>query len=150
MVCAAAGTGATGFEEVLAACDRCCDDLFGAEYRTACRRLLARAVPGLPALRKTTRPEAIAAAVCWVIGKGNQRFGRTDSELRVKDLTNYFSLSQSGTSERGLQVMRAAGLPAAHAYPEVHLGSPDLLVSTRRKRIIELRDCHRGAISGLR
>ena len=85
-----------------------------------------------------------------MIGKGNQRFGRTDSELRVKNLTNYFGLNQSGTSERGLQVMRAAGLPAAHAYPEVHLGSPDLLVSTRRKRIIELRDCHRGAISGLR
>ena len=134
--------------EVLAACDRCCDDLFGAEYRTACRRLLARAAPGLPALRKTTRPEAIAAAVCWVIGKSNQRFGRTDGELRVKDLTSYFSLSQSGISERGFQVMRAAGLPAAHAYPEVHLGSPDMLVSTRRKRIIELRDRHRGAISG--
>jgi hypothetical protein len=59
--------------------------LFDAEYRTACRRLLARAVPGLPALRKTTRAEAIAAAVCWVIGKGNQRFGGTDGELRVKD-----------------------------------------------------------------
>jgi hypothetical protein len=42
-------------------------------------------VPGLPALRKTTRAEAIAAAVCWVIGKGNQRFGGTDGELRVKD-----------------------------------------------------------------
>ena len=105
---------------------------------------------GCPALRKTTRPEAIAAAVCWVIGKGNQRFGRADGELRVKDLTSYFGLSQSGISERGFQVMRAAGLPAAHAYPEVHLGSPDLLVSTRRKRIIELRDHHRGAISGLR
>ena len=63
--------------EVLAACDRCCDDLFGAEYRTACRRLLARAVPGLPdCCGGQARPEAIAAAVCWVIGKGNQRFGR--------------------------------------------------------------------------
>jgi len=137
--------------EVLAACDRCCDDLFGAEYRTACRRLLARAVPELPALsRKTARPEAIAAAVCWVIGKGNQRFGRTDGDLRVKDLASYFSLSQSGIPERGFQVMRAAGLPAAHAYPDVHLGSPDLLVSTRKKTIIELRDRHLGAISGLR
>ena len=137
--------------EVLAACDRCCDDLFGAEYRTACRRLLARAAPALPGmLRKTTKPEAIAAAVCWVIGKGNQRFGRTDGELRVKDLTSYFSLSQSGISERGFRVMRAAGIPAAHAYPEVRLGSPDLLVSARRKRIIELRDRHRGTISGPR
>jgi len=29
--------------QVLAACDRCCDELLGGEYRTACRRLLARA-----------------------------------------------------------------------------------------------------------
>jgi len=136
--------------EVLAACDRCSDDLFGAEYRTAGRRLLARAAPGLPALRTTANPKAIAAAVCWVIGKGNQRFGRTDGELRVKDLMSYFSLTQSSISERGLQVMRAAGIPAAYAYPQVHLGSPDLLVSARRKTIIELRDRHRRAMSGQR
>jgi hypothetical protein len=136
--------------EVLAACDRCSDDLFGAEYRTAARRLLARAAPGLPALRTTANPKAIAAAVCWVIGKGNQRFGRTDGELRVKDLMSYFSLTQSSISERGLQVMRAAGIPAAYAYPQVHLGSPDLLVSARRKTIIELRDHHRSRMSGQR
>ena len=137
--------------EVLAACDRCCDDLFGPEYRTACRRLLARAGPGLPGmLRKTTKPAAIAAGLCWVIGKGNHRFGRTDGELRVKDLTSYLGLGQSGVSERGYQIMRAAGIKAASAYPEVRLGSPDLLVSARRKRIIELRDRHRGAIGGLR
>jgi len=135
--------------EVLAACDRCCDDLLGAEYRTACRRLLARAVPGLSGmLRGTARPEAIAAAVCWVIGKGNQRFGRADGELRVKDVASYFSLGQSGISDRGLRVMRAAGIQAASAYPEVRLGSPGLLVSARRRRIIELRDRHRGAKSG--
>ena len=136
--------------EVLAACDRCCDDLFGPEYRTACRRLLARAGPGLPGmLRKTTKPEAIAAGLCWVIGKGNHRFGRTDGELRIKDLTSYLSLGQSGISERGYQIMRAAGIKPASAYPEIRLGSPDLLVSARRKRIIELRDRHRGAIGGL-
>ena len=100
--------------EVLAACDRCCDDLFGAEYRTACRRLLARAAPGLPGmLRKTAKPEAIAAAVCWVIGKGNQRFGQGTGELRVKDLMSYFSLSQSSVSERGYQIMHAAGIKPA-------------------------------------
>jgi Domain of unknown function (DUF6398) len=137
--------------EVLAACDRCCDDLFGPEYRTACRRLLARAGPGLPGmLRKTTKPAAIAAGLCWVIGKGNHRFGRTDGELRIKDLTSYLGLGQSGISERGYQIMRAAGIKAASVYPEVRLGSPDLLVSARRKRIIELRDRHRGAIGGLR
>jgi Domain of unknown function (DUF6398) len=137
--------------EVLAACDRCCDDLLGAEYRTACRRLLARAAPGLSGmLRKTAKPEAIAAAVCWVIGKGNQRLGQGTGELRVKDLMSYFSLSQSSVSERGYQIMHAGGIKPASTYPAVRLGSPSLLVSARRRRIIELRDRHSAAINGKR
>lgn len=68
---------------VLAACDRCSDSLLGAEYATACRRLLAWAVPGLSGvLRGAGKPEVIAAAVCWVIGKGNQRLGQGHAELR--------------------------------------------------------------------
>jgi hypothetical protein len=137
--------------EVLAACDRCCDELLGAEYRTACRRLLARAAPGLSSmLRKTAKPEVIAAAVCWAIGKGNQRFGQGTGELRVKDLMNYFSLSQSSVSERGYQIMHAAGIKPASTYPAVRLRSPSLLVSARRRPIIELRDRHSAAISGKR
>jgi Domain of unknown function (DUF6398) len=137
--------------EVLAACDRCCDDLLGAEYRTACRRLLARAAPGLSGmLRKTAKPEVIAAAVCWAIGKGNQRLGQGTGELRVKDLMSYFSLSQSSVSERGYQIMNAAGIKPASTYPAVHLRSPSLLVSARRRRIIELRDRRSAAISGKR
>ena len=135
--------------EVLAACDRCCDDLLGAEYRTACRRLLARAVPGLSGMLQTTgKPEVIAAAVCWVIGKGNERFGQRPGELRVKDLMGYFGLGQSSVAERGYQIMRAVGIQPATAYPAVRLGSPGLLVSARRRRIIELRDRHRAAING--
>ena len=133
---------------VLAACDRCCDDLFGAEYRTACRRLLARAVPGLSGmLRGQARPEAIAAAACWVIGKGNHRFGQQASDLRIKDLMSHFGLGQSSVSERGYQIMRAAGILPVDVYPGVRLGSPDLLVSARRRQIIELRDRHRAALS---
>jgi Domain of unknown function (DUF6398) len=134
---------------VLAACDRCCDDLFGPEYRTACRRLLTRAVPGLhETLRGQASPEAIAAAACWVIGKGNQRFGQRAGELRIKDLMSHFGLGQSSVSERGYQIMRAAGIQPASVYPAVRLGSPDLLVSARRRQIIELRDRHRAALGG--
>jgi hypothetical protein len=133
--------------KVLAACDPCCDDLLGAEYRTACRRLLARAMPGLSdLLRKPAKPEATAAAVCWVIGKGNQRLGPGAGELRVKDLMSYFGLGQSSVSQRGYQVMHAAGIQPASAYPSIRLGSPDLLVSARRKRIIDLRDHYRAAL----
>ena len=135
-------------EQVLAACDRCCDDLLGIEYKAACRRLLARAVPGLSSmLSGTAKPEVIAAAMCWVIGKGNQRLGQGRGELRVKDLMGYFGLGQSSVSERGYQIMRAAGIQPASGYPAVRLGSPSLLVSARRRRIIELRDQHRAALS---
>jgi hypothetical protein len=135
--------------EVLAACDRCCDDLLGAEYRTACRRLLARALPGLDGmLRSTSKPEALAAAVCWVIGNGNQRFGQGPGELRVKDLMNHFGLGQSSASGRGYKIMQAAGIQPARTYPVVRLGSPGLLVSARRQRIIELRDRHLAAVGG--
>ena len=50
---------------------------------------------------------------------------------------------QHKRSERGHQIMHAAGIKPASAYPAVRLGSTDLLVSGRRKRIIELRDRHR-------
>jgi hypothetical protein len=137
---------------VLAACDRCADDLLGAEYKTACRRLLARAVPGLSRmLSGTAKPEVIAAAACWVIGKGNQRLGQGAGEVRVKDLMGYFGLGQPSVSERGYQVMRAAGIqPASASYPAVRLGTPSLLVSARRRRIIELRDLHQAAITDQR
>ncbi len=82
-----------------------------------------------------------------MIGKGNQRLGQGAGELRVKDLMGYFGLGQSSVSERGYQIMRAAGIQPASADPGVRLGSPDLLVSARKRRIIELRDRHRGAIS---
>ncbi|HEX6523058.1 MAG TPA: DUF6398 domain-containing protein [Streptosporangiaceae bacterium] len=137
--------------EVLAACDSCCDGLLGAEYRTACLRLLARAMPGLDGmLRGTSKPEAIAAAVCWVIGNGNQRFGQGLGELRVKDVMNHFGLGQSSASGRGYKIMQAAGIQPARTYPVVRLGSPGLLVSARRQRIIELRDRHLAAIDGSR
>ena len=73
--------------------------------------------------------------------------GQGPGELRVKDLMSHFGLGQSSVSERGYQIMRAAGIQPASAYPAVRLGSPGLLVSARRRRIIELRDLHRGAIS---
>jgi hypothetical protein len=134
--------------EVLGACDRCSEDLLGAEYKTACRRLLARAVPGLYAmLTGTATSETIAAAVCWVIGKANHRLGQGPGEIRVKDLMSHFGLGQPSVSQRGYQIMRAAGIQPASGGAAVHLGSPSLLVSARRRRIIELRDQHQAAIS---
>lgn len=63
---------------------------------------------------------------------------------------SYFGLGQSNVSQRGYQVMRAAGITPSSAYPSVRLGSPSLLVSARRRRIMELRDQHSSAISDQR
>jgi hypothetical protein len=133
--------------KVLAGCDRCADDLLGPEYRTACRRLLARAAPGIPGTPlASAKPEQVAAAVCWVIGRGNRRFGTRPGELKVKDLTGYFGIAGSTASQRGYQVIRAAGLQLADDDSAIQPKSPGLLVSERRRQIISQRDRYRAAI----
>lgn len=72
---------------MLGQCDRCADELLGPEYRTACRRLLARAAPSIPGTSLgSARPELVAAAVCWVIGRGNHLFGTRPGELKVREV----------------------------------------------------------------
>ena len=134
--------------EVLAACDRCCDELLDVEYRTACRRYLAkvaRAAPGV--LRRRGRADTAAAAVCWTVGKANELFSPSGGGMRVKDLVEHFDLAQGSVSQRAATLMRAAGVgPAYGRYAawDVSLGDPGLLVSLRRRRIIELRDRYGG------
>ena len=66
-------------------------------------------------LQTAGRPEVIAAAVCWVIDKGNERFGQELGELRVKDLMGYFGLGQSSMSGHrpdGVTIGRYTSAPA--------------------------------------
>jgi len=74
--------------EVLALLDRCCDELLDTEYRTACRRFLARAAAGDPEIfRRRSKPASAAAAVCWVIGKADMLFDPdiTSASTRAAD-----------------------------------------------------------------
>jgi len=126
--------------EVLRLVDQCCDELLDVEYRTACRRLLARAVAGDPEIfRRRSRPETAAAAICWVIAKANDLFS---GELLVKDLVGHFGIGQSSVSQRSGPLLRAVGVDP-HQYGSMNLGSPDYLTSTRRERILTLRDRYR-------
>lgn len=126
--------------EVLALVDRCCDEILDVEYRTACRRFLARAAAGNPEVfRRRGRGDTAAAAVCWVIGKANDLFFLWGSGMLVKDLMGHFGLQQGGVSQRATTLLKAAGFPTDH-YGRMDLGSPQLLVSSRRRRILELRD----------
>lgn len=130
-------------QEVLTHCDRACDELFDRETRTACRRLLARAAAGDPAVfRRRARPETAAAAIVWVIGKANRLFTPYHGRLMVKDLMAHFGLHQGSVSQRASSLLKAAGL-GPHWGGHVVLDPSDHLVSFRRRQIIERRDYYR-------
>ncbi len=120
--------------EVLGLVDRCCDEQLDVEYRTACRRFLARAAAGDPEVfRRRARPETAAAAVCWIIGKANELFSPAGDGRTSKDLMGHFGLT--GSPQRAGTLLRAAGFGDRH-YGSIDLGSPDYLTSARRRRIL--------------
>ncbi len=128
--------------EILVLADRCCDEMLGLEYRTASRRLLARAAAGDPDLfRRKGRTDTFAAAVVWIIGKANDVFHLWGQGLLVKDVLGHFGIRSGGVSQRAATLLEAAGFDC-DTY-DLRLGSPDFLVAARRRRIIELRDQYR-------
>jgi hypothetical protein len=127
--------------EVLRLVDRCCDELFDVEYRTACRRYLGRAAAGDPEIfRRRGRAETAAAAICWGIGKANDLF---TVGVRVKDLLGHFGIGQGSVSQRSGPLLRAIGVDPHDQYGSINLGSPDYLTSARREQILCLRDHYR-------
>jgi hypothetical protein len=126
--------------EVLALCDHGCDELLDVEYRTACRRFLAKAAAGDPEIfRRKGRSDTAAAAVCWVVGRANDAFSPSRGELRVKDLMAHFGLAQGGVSQRAATLTRACGSSRWYSTG-TELGSPEYLVASQRRAIMERRD----------
>lgn len=123
--------------EVLELTDRCCDDLLDHEYRTVCRRVLARiAVRGPEVFRRRGRADTAAAAICWAVGRANGAF-----DQRAGGLTNKAMLAHLGVQQGSIS-QRAATLLAAGEFPqpaEFGLGSPELIVSGQRRRLIGRR-----------
>lgn len=122
--------------EVLALTDRCCDALLDVEYRTVCRRVLARVASRAPKVfRRNARAETAAAGVVWIAGKANDLFdGR--SGVRAMDIAKFLGVSSS-PSQRGEVMLRAGFFGSGY---DTDLGSPDYLVAKRRQWIIERRD----------
>lgn len=122
---------------VLGLTERCADEMFDAEFRTACRRFLSRAAAGDPDIfRRRSRNETVAAAVCWVIGKANRYFSRG---IRVKDLTAHFGVGQGSPTQRAQPLLTAIGVNPHQQYAGMELGSPDYLTAGYRDTILELR-----------
>lgn len=128
-------------EQILALTDRCCEDMFDTEYRTACRRMLARAASiGPCAFRGRVRVEISAAAVVMTVCETNgllasAGFLARPERLRVKDLTSYFGI-RSGLSDRASTLLGAMG--GQHYDERSPLDSPDFLVAASRRRLIDL------------
>ena len=133
-------------EEVLSLVDECCVVMLDVEYRTACRRLLARVSSRGPhVFRRNAKPEMSAAAVVWMIGRVNDVFNPYQKEFKVKTLMSYFGLNGSA-STRAKAMLEAAEIDT-DAY-DLALGSPDYLVAARRRRIIVSHNRYRAMADG--
>jgi hypothetical protein len=128
-------------QAILAECDACADAILDVEHRTAMRRFLARAATNAPALfRRKSSPVRGAEAVAWVIGTANRTVGVSDSAMTSMDLLAHLGITGS-VSDRARALMRAAGIDHQHQTPGwLRVGDPGLLVSRRRRELVEERD----------
>lgn len=125
---------------ILDECDACADAILDTEHRTAMRRFLAQAATNDPALfRRKGSPVRGAAAVAWVICTANRTIGSYRSPMTGKDLLAHFGITGS-VSDRAQSLIRAAGIDVRMTYGSLRVGDPVLLVSGRRREIVEERD----------
>ncbi len=125
---------------ILEECDGCADALLDVEHRTAMRRFLARAARNDPKVfARKGSPLRGAAAVAWVISTGNRTAGVWSAGMTTKDLLAHFGITGS-VSDRAGTLMRAAALPTGYVTSSGGLADTGLLVSARRRKLIESRD----------
>ncbi|WP_147332036.1 DUF6398 domain-containing protein [Geodermatophilus marinus] len=124
---------------VLELVDRCCDELFDVELRTAARRVLARVAATDPAPLRRGRVEGAAAAVCWLVARANDAF--TERRIAVRDLAGWFGVSESTPAARAKPLLQVLGIdPYDYTAGPPGLRSPDQLTSSTRRALIEIRD----------
>lgn len=126
---------------MLADCDRCADELLDIEHRTAMRRFLARAAAADPSVfRRRAATNRGAAAVAWVICRANGTAGTygIGGALTSGELMEFFGVKGSA-SQRAEPLLKAIGVNPYGFGSNPLLGTPDLLVSSRRADLIERR-----------
>ncbi len=136
-----------GIDERLA---RWSPPLLGDEGLSAARRLLTRAVTAEPGLvTRSDRDDLAAGAVLWAVAKGNDLIG-SNRPLRAAVIQEVCGL-RSTPSQRGSSFAHAVGGDGAVYYGRplwmfdaqpavIPLGSPDLLLSRFRRRLVLVRD----------
>jgi hypothetical protein len=125
---------------ILDECDACAEAILDTEHGTAMRRFLAKAARNDPALfRRKGSPIRGAAAVAWVICTGNRTIGPYPSPMTSRELIAHFGITGS-VSDRAQSLIRAAGIDPHLTYGSLRLGDAGLLVSRRRRELVEDRD----------
>lgn len=125
--------------DVLKLCDQSADELFDVEHRTAFRRFLGRAAAADPAIfRRKGAANRAAAAVCWAVGRANGSVSGPGG-IEARRLEEWFGVKGS-VAQRAEVLLRANGVDQRDRWGSEHLGTPDLLTSARRARLVELRD----------
>ena len=123
--------------EVLDFGDAFADAHFDAEFRTATRRLLARIAGAAPEVfRRKGAASSAAAAVAWLVARDNELLYPSPGAMTAQDLVAAFGRSGSVSTRAGT-MLRNAGLGTEAS--RFHC-PPDLLVSARRRHIIDQRD----------
>lgn len=127
-------------ESVSRLVDGFADEFFGVEFRTAARRFLARAAAGDPSIfRRKGRDDTAAAAVAWAVARGNQLVSAPGAQMTVQELAEHFG-TKGSPSTRARPFIGAVDTASYSAVAGPTLGSPDLLTSSMRAGLIELRE----------
>lgn len=137
-----APAAASAVDEVLTLIDTACAVLTDPELRIAARRLTARVVAGDATVLVDQPNRAVSAAVLvWLVARGNDAFGA--GRARVMHLMSQLGLLQASPGGWAKPYLRAAELREYGHSRLVTLG-PELLTSTHRRSVIQLRDhCQR-------
>lgn len=126
-------------EAILDLCDSIAEALFDVEYRTAFRRVLARTARTDPAVfRRRGKDETAAAAVVWVVAAANERL-RPIGDLTAKEVFAHLGVT-GNVNARARPFLRAYGAQESQLIVQFALGSPEVLTSTSRARLIAVRD----------
>jgi uncharacterized protein DUF6398 len=135
-------------EAVLERCDAACDAILDVEFRTIARRILALVAARDPRpLRRTTKPERLAAGIVWLSGHGNGEFDRHAPSWRsARHLWDWFGVANC--SDRGHAIRNAAGLVPEPQHVgwwdsgTTPLGTVALLHSKTRQMLMTRRDAY--------
>lgn len=112
---------------------------FGMEFRTACRRFLAGVADREPdVLRRRAKDLNTAAAIALAVARSNDLVGQGRRAMTAQALMGHFGVSSSPSSRAVALVEAFTGRRASARG--TYLGSPDVLVSSRRMQLMEARD----------